>query len=106
MPYVGIFSSTLCVETKRNFVNQNNSKKFFSSDPSIQFYKENIQRKWTYLTILDNVYDKSTSRTMNCVFQGGTSFVDFLCFFFLSCVCYVFVRVCLYVLCGHLLGKG
>ena len=22
------------------------------------------------------------------------------------CVCYVFVRVCLYVLCGHLLGKG
>ena len=25
---------------------------------------------------------------------------------FLSCVCYVFVRVCLYVLCGHLLGKG
>ena len=26
--------------------------------------------------------------------------------FFLSCVSYVFVRVCLYVLCGHLLGKG
>ena len=26
--------------------------------------------------------------------------------FFLSCVCYVFVRVCLIVLCGHLLGKG
>ena len=26
--------------------------------------------------------------------------------FFLSCVCYIFVRVCLYVLCGHLLGKG
>ena len=24
----------------------------------------------------------------------------------LSCVCYVFVRVCLYVLFGHLLGKG
>ena len=24
----------------------------------------------------------------------------------MSCVCYVFVRVCLYVLCGHLLGKG
>ena len=41
-------------------------------------------------------------------FQGkGTSFVDLLCFcsvFF--CVCYVFVRVCLYVLCGHLHGKG
>ena len=26
--------------------------------------------------------------------------------FVLSCVCYFFVRVCLYVLCGHLLGKG
>ena len=26
--------------------------------------------------------------------------------FVLSCVCYVFVRVCLYVFCGHLLGKG
>ena len=26
--------------------------------------------------------------------------------FFLSCVCYVFMYVCLYVLCGHLLGKG
>ena len=26
--------------------------------------------------------------------------------FFLSSVCFVFVRVCLYVLCGHLLGKG
>ena len=25
---------------------------------------------------------------------------------FLSCVCYVFVRDCLYVICGHLLGKG
>ena len=25
---------------------------------------------------------------------------------FLSCVCYAFVRVCLYVTCGHLLGKG
>ena len=26
--------------------------------------------------------------------------------FFLSCVCCAFVCVCLYVLCGHLLGKG
>ena len=26
--------------------------------------------------------------------------------FFLSCVCYAFVRVCLYVPCGHLLGMG
>ena len=33
-------------------------------------------------------------------------FVDLLSGFFLSCVCYAFVRVCLYVPCGHLLGKG
>ena len=26
--------------------------------------------------------------------------------FFLSCVCHAFVRVCLNVPCGHLLGKG
>ena len=26
--------------------------------------------------------------------------------FFLSSVCYAFVRVCLYVPCDHLLGKG
>ena len=26
--------------------------------------------------------------------------------FFLSCVCYAFVCVCLYVPCGHLLGGG
>ena len=26
--------------------------------------------------------------------------------FFLSGVCYAFVHVCLYVPCGHLLGKG
>ena len=26
--------------------------------------------------------------------------------FFLACVCYAFVRVCLFVPCGHLLGLG
>ena len=26
--------------------------------------------------------------------------------YFLSCVCYAFVCVCLFVPCGHLLGKG
>ena len=35
----------------------------------------------------------------------GTSFVDLL-YYFLACVCYAFVHVCLYVPCGHLLGKG
>ena len=33
-------------------------------------------------------------------------FCESFMFFFLSYVCYAFVRVCLFVLCGHLLGKG
>ena len=48
---------------------------------------------------------KPSSKIFNWPFQGGTSlwlFYDFV----LSSVCYVFVRVCLYMLCGHLLGKG
>ena len=48
---------------------------------------------------------KPSSKIFYWPFQGGTSFED-LYVFVLSCVCYVFVRVCLYVLCGHLLGKG
>ena len=42
-------------------------------------------------------------------FTGRSKAVVLLWIFYvfvLSCVCYVFVRVCLYVLCGHLLGKG
>ena len=35
----------------------------------------------------------------------GTSFVDLL-WFFLSCICFAFVCVFLFVPCGHLLGKG
>ena len=31
--------------------------------------------------------------------------MNLLCFL-LSCVCYAVVRVCLYVPCGHVLGKG
>ena len=50
---------------------------------------------------------KPSSKIFYWQFQGGTctSFVDLPCFF-LSCVCYAFVRVCLYMPCGHLLGKG
>ena len=48
---------------------------------------------------------KPSSKLFYWRFQGGTSFADLLCFV-LSCVCYVFVRVCLCVLCGHLLGKS
>ena len=38
-------------------------------------------------------------------FQGGTSFVDLLCFCSVLCLL-CFVCVCLYMLCGLLLGKG
>ena len=48
---------------------------------------------------------KPSSKIFYWPFQGGTSLWIFYVFV-LSCVCYVFVRVCLYVLCGHLLGKG
>ena len=37
------------------------------------------------------------------LFQGGNSFVDPLCFF---CLVFAFVRICLFVPCGHLLGNG
>ena len=47
---------------------------------------------------------KPSSKIFDWPFLGCTSFVDFLSFF-LSCVCYAFVSVCLYVPCGHLLGK-
>ena len=47
---------------------------------------------------------KPSSKRFYLPFQGGTSFVDVLCFF-----CLVFVMplcACLFVPCGHLLGKG
>ena len=43
--------------------------------------------------------------SLSLTYQGGTSFVDLLCFCSVLCLL-CFVRVCLYVLCGHLLGKG
>ena len=42
----------------------------------------------------------------NSLGSGDKRFEVFMGLFVLSCICYVFVRVCLYVLCGHLLGKG
>ena len=48
---------------------------------------------------------KPSSKIFYWLFQGGTSFVDLLCFCSVLCLL-CFVRVCLYVLCGHLLGKG
>ena len=48
---------------------------------------------------------KPSSKIFYWPFQGGTSFADLLCFCSVLCLL-CFVRVCLYVLCGHLLGKG
>ena len=47
---------------------------------------------------------KPYSKILYWPFQGGTLLWIF--YVFLSCVCYAFVHVCLYVPCGHLLGKG
>ena len=48
---------------------------------------------------------KPSSKIFYWPFQGGVSFVDLLCFCSVLCLL-CFVRVCLCVLCGHLLGKG
>ena len=48
---------------------------------------------------------KPSSKIFYWPFQSGTSFVDLLCFCSVLCLL-CFVRVCLYVLRGHLLGKG
>ena len=48
---------------------------------------------------------KPCSKIFYWPFQGGYFFCGYF-MFFLSWVCYAFVHVCLYVLCGHLLGKG
>ena len=48
---------------------------------------------------------KPSSKIFYWPFQGGTSFVDLLCFCSVLCLL-CFVCVGLYVLCGHLLGKG
>ena len=69
-----------------------------------------------------DIADITTSCTRNVSFLGITGQVKFDItgeplknvkvdqiqglYVFLSCVCYAFVHVCLYVPCGHLLGKG
>ena len=47
----------------------------------------------------------SYARELDSGLRIGTSFVDLLCFCSVLCLL-CFVRVCLYVLRGHLLGKG
>ena len=58
---------------------------------------------WVRLAPLNRF--KPSSKIFYWPFQGGTSFVDLLCFCSVLCLL-CFVRVCLYVLRGHLLGKG
>ena len=60
-------------------------------------------QRWYDLALLNRF--KPSSKIFYWPFQCGTSFVDLLCFCFVLCLL-CFVRVCLYVLCGHLLGKG
>ena len=48
---------------------------------------------------------KPSSKIFYWPFQGGSFFVDLLCFCSVLCLL-CFVCVGLYVLCGHLLGKG
>ena len=48
---------------------------------------------------------KPSSEIFCWPFQGGTSFVDLLCFCSVLCLL-CFVHVCLCVLCGRLLGGG
>ena len=67
------------------------------------------------ISIYDDVTLQHNARHVTLLFCHGSSlwwslFCQIspwimLCFF-LSCVCYAFVSVCLYVPCGHLLGKG
>ena len=74
-------------------------------------------RLWFYLSCKLNIYVFwSTSELRVSRFKPSSKIFlltvpmrYFFCgsfMFFLSCVCYVFVRVCLFVPCGHLLGKG
>ena len=58
---------------------------------------------------LEKTVSSEIQRTYNIRKQQTRFRFYFFCgsyMFFLSCVCYAFVRVCLYVQCGHLLGKG
>ena len=49
---------------------------------------------------------KPSSKIFYWPFQGGTSFVDLLCFFSVLCLLCLCERFFLFVPCGHLPGKG
>ena len=69
-----------------------------------------MRKAWIYMKTKANI--KTSSQT-GYISMGANDILltvprrYFFCgsfVFFLSCVCYAFVRVCLYVPCGHLLG--
>ena len=66
------------------------------------FLMRNKEISFQYALLSGALTEDPDDITQMCL---STSFVDLLCFF-LSCVCYVFVRICLYVPWGHLLGKN
>ena len=57
--------------------------------------------------IINLIFPESQERygKIVCLFLSELVFEGSL-MFFLSCVCYAFVCICLYVPCGQLLGKG
>ena len=62
-----------------------------------------------YLCVLIHIGIKGEVEAVYRFKPSSKIFYWFLWIFYvfvLSCVCYVFVRVCLYMFCGHLLGKG
>ena len=73
------------------------------------FLRENVKNLLSY-TQQYLIMDVITLRYLLCkplVYRSKAVLLLWIFYVFvLSCVCYVFVRVCLYVLCGHLLGKG
>ena len=50
--------------------------------------------------------NKTNSSDTEAPFSKAVLLLWIFYVFVLSCVCYVLVRVCLYVLCGHQLEKG
>ena len=68
---------------------------------------ENRQNNYNQVMVLDGSGVVIISGFCVCLFGFFFRYAVLRSFMFvLSCVCYAFVYVCLYVLCGHQLGKG
>ena len=71
-------------------------------ESAIQWFQ--IHHRITFATIRNSAVYLSGARVS--IFSSLVPRLWIVYGFFLPCVCIAFVRVCLYVLCGHLLGKG